>query len=333
MRMMFLTHPIDAKSAISGILKDWDSLDWTVIEAGEERMDVRVILPETDSQKLVDALQARLAPFKNWRLDIVPLEASIGPKTEDADITTEKDKKDKPEQDPETALREEIYEDVATGAKINSTFLILTVLSAIVAALGMNANSVAVVIGAMVIAPLLGPLLAFSFASSIGDVELMGKASRTALAGLALGFATAFLVGLIAPIHLESPELISRTVVGLDSVVLALASGGAAALSVARGLPTTLVGVMVAVALLPPSAAVAMYLGAGEIGLSLRAGVLLATNIISVNIASMLVFALRGIRPRTWLERRSATRSRQINLAVWGTLLAALIVLILWVLG
>ena len=95
MRMMFLTHPIDAKSAISGILKDWDSLDWTVIEAGEERMDVRVILPETDSQKLVDALQARLAPFKNWRLDIVPLEASIGPKTEDADITTEKDKKDK----------------------------------------------------------------------------------------------------------------------------------------------------------------------------------------------------------------------------------------------
>ncbi|MAI89194.1 TIGR00341 family protein [Ponticaulis sp.] len=332
MRMMFLSCPVDAEHAVASILKEWDMLDWTVIHAGNDRMDVRVVLPETDSQKLVDALQMRLTTFEGWRLDIVPLEACVGPKTKDTDITPEDDKP-RPEQSAETALREEIYEDVAAGAKINSTFLILTVLSAIVAALGMNANSVAVVIGAMVIAPLLGPLLAFAFASAIGDVELMGKSTRTALTGLGIGFGTALLVGFIAPINLESPELLDRTHVGLDSVVLALASGGAAALSVARGLPTTLVGVMVAVALLPPSVAVAVYLGAGEVTLSLRAAVLLATNIISVNIASMLVFALRGIRPRTWLERRSAKRSTQINLAVWGGLLIALIALIILVLS
>ncbi len=332
MRMMFLSCPTNAEDAITSVRKDWEHLHWIVLNAGEEQMDVRVTLPETDSQKLVDTLQSRLAHLQGWQMSIVPLEASIGPKTDDTDITPDGEK-EKPEQNPETALREEIYEDVAAGARINSTFLILTVLSAVVAALGMNADSAAVVIGAMVIAPLLGPLLGFAFGSAIGDVELMGKATKAALSGLALGFATAFLVGLILPVNLDSPELRDRTIVGLDSVVLALASGGAAAFSVARGLPTTLVGVMVAVALLPPSVAVAVYLGAGEVGLSLRAGVLLATNIISVNIASLLVFNLRGIRPRTWLERRSAKRSTQINLAVWGGLLLAITGLILLVLG
>jgi uncharacterized hydrophobic protein (TIGR00341 family) len=180
---------------------------------------------------------------------------------------------------------------------------------------------------------LLGPLLAFSFASSIGDTDLMIKAGKSAGIGLSLGFATAFLIGFIIDVDLTSPELHDRTIVGLDSVVLALASGGAAALSVARGQSTTLVGVMVAVALLPPSVAVAVYLGAGEVALSARALVLLATNVICVNIASMLVFTLRGIRPRTWLEKKSAKRSRQINMAVWGFLLVCVTGLIILVLG
>ncbi|MAK60140.1 MAG: TIGR00341 family protein [Ponticaulis sp.] len=332
MRMMFLSYPADARQSVSAVLEEWDALDWSVQDSADDYMDVRVVLPETDGQSLVDALQSRLTPYEGWRLVIVPVEACIGPKTKDI-VDEAKDDEPEKKADPVIALREEIYQDVAEGTKIDSVFLVLTLLSAIVAALGMNGDSVAVVVGAMVIAPLLGPLLAFSFASAIGDVELMVKATRTAITGLALGFLTAFLIGFVIPVNLTSPELLDRTHVGLDSVVLALASGGAAALSVSRGLSTTLVGVMVAVALLPPSVAVAVYLGAGEIGLSLRAAVLLATNIICVNIASLLVFAIRGVRPRTWLEKRSAKRSRQINFAVWGVLLAALIGLILLVMG
>tara|TARA_B100000678_G_scaffold290803_1_gene304833 strand:- start:8787 stop:9785 length:999 start_codon:yes stop_codon:yes gene_type:complete len=332
MRMMYLSYPAEAKDTVARILDEWDMLDWAIMDTADKSADARVVLPESDSQSLVDTLQNRLSSYKNWQLVIVPVEACIGPETEETIEDQTGDEKEK-EKSPEIALREEIYQDVADGTKINSNFLILTLLSAIVAALGMNANSVAVVVGAMVIAPLLGPLLAFSFAASIGDAELMLKASRTALAGLALGVGTAFLIGFIIDVNLSSQELIDRTHVGLDSVVLALASGGAAALSIARGSSTTLVGVMVAVALLPPSVAFAVYLGAGELALSARAGVLLATNIICVNIASMLVFAIRGVRPRTWLEKRSAKRSRQINLAVWSGLLVGVVGLIVLVLG
>ncbi len=83
-----------------------------------------------------------------------------------------------------------------------------------------------------------------------------------------------FCAGALIDINLDSPELIGRTDIGLDSLVLALASGAAAALSLASGLS----GVMVAVALLPPSVAIALFLGAGEAGLAGHAAILLAAK-------------------------------------------------------
>ena len=310
--------------SVIAAIKHTDPVDYSILSPQQsDRLIINILVRDGNSQKLIDTIQGALDGQTDWRLNIIPIEASL-PRLDEEDAEAEARNIQ--------ATREEIVDDVMRGAVLDRDFLVFVVLSTIVAAIGMNSGSPAAVIGAMVIAPLLGPLLAFSFASAIGDADLMLTSTRSALAGLSLGFATAFLVGLVVPINLGSAELLDRTHVGLDSVVLALASGGAAALSVARGLPTTLVGVMVAVALLPPSAAVAMYLGAGEVTLSLRAGVLLATNIICVNIASLLVFAVRGIRPRTWLERRSAKRSTQINLTVWGGLLIGITCLILLVL-
>ncbi len=129
-----------------------------------------------------------------------------------------------------------MYQDIAKGAEINSDFLMLTALSTVVVVFGLSADNVAAVIGAMVIAPLLGPILAFSFGSALGDLALMLKAAKTAVTGLALGLALSFVVGLIYEPNLFSDELMSRTVVGPDSAALALAAGAAAALSIATGL-------------------------------------------------------------------------------------------------
>ena len=122
----------------------------------------------------------------------------------------------------------------------------------------------------------------------------------------------------------SADELMSRTVVGLDSPALALAAGAAAALSIATGLPAALVGVMVAVALLPPAAAAGLLAGAGELNLAARAGLLLAINVVAVNLAALLVYFFKGVRPRTWLERRSAKRSVYVNAGVWLVLIAIL---------
>jgi uncharacterized hydrophobic protein (TIGR00341 family) len=226
------------------------------------------------------------------------------------------------------ALREEVYQDVASGAKLRGNLLALTVLSTIVAAIGMSADNIAVVVGAMVIAPLLGPLLAFSFAGALGDLALMISAAKTALAGLATGVATAVVFGFLAPVNLESAELLARTDIGLDSIAIALASGAAAALSVTGGLSSALVGVMLAVALLPPAAAMGIYAGAGEAESAFRAGVLLLVNVVCVNLAAQVVFVWKGVRPRTWLERVSTARAMRVTLGMWAVLLALLSALV-----
>lgn len=112
----------------------------------------------------------------------------------------------------------------------------------------------------------------------------------------------------------------ARTRLGYDSIALALASGAAGALSLTTRLPSALVGVMVAVALLPPAVALGYTLGAGQLKLAGGAAALLAVNIVCVNLSAQLVFFSKGIKPRTWLERRAARQSIVIGLAIAGGL-------------
>lgn len=295
-----------------------EPLDYRLTEPDERgRRLLRLVFRDGDGQRAIDSIQALLEGEEDWRLVVLPIEATAPKLDETADQAARSNKRS-------LTLREEMYDDIAKGARLNTDFLLLTALSTIVVVFGLSADNVAAVIGAMVIAPLLGPILAFSFASALGDLDLMAKAARTSMAGLAAGLAISFAIGLIYEPNLASNELMSRTIVGLDSPALALAAGAAAALSIATGLPSALVGVMVAVALLPPAASAGLLAGAGEWSLASRAGLLLTINVVAVNLAALLVYFFKGVRPRTWLERRSAKRSVYVNAGVWLVMIALL---------
>ncbi|MEL6663482.1 MAG: TIGR00341 family protein, partial [Pseudomonadota bacterium] len=227
------------------------------------------------------------------------------------------------------AIREEILDDVAKGAVFDRDFAVLVGLSTVVAAVGMNSGSVAGVIGAMVIAPLLGPILAFSMGAALGDGTTLRRAAGTLVMGVVIALLCGAALSLVVPIDLQSEELTSRAEVRLDAVALALAAGGAAALSVAKGQNSGLVGVMVAAALLPPGAAMGLFLGAGEFALGARSGLLLLLNVSCLIVAALVTFRLRSIKPRTWIEQKNASIAVRINLALWAASLlvaAALIV-------
>ena len=120
----------------------------------------------------------------------------------------------------------------------------------------------------------------------------------------------------------------ARTDVGLDSVVLALASGAAAVISLTTGLASVLVGVMVAVALLPPTATLGIMLGSGQTKLAVGAALLLAVNIVCVNLAAKIVFWVRGVKPRSWLEKQKANQSMVTYMVIWVLSLTFLLVVI-----
>ncbi|WP_455380541.1 DUF389 domain-containing protein, partial [Acidihalobacter prosperus] len=165
--------------------------------------------------------------------------------------------------------------------------------------------------------------------TALGDLSLMRKAVGSLLVGIILSIGASAAIGAFVP-HglLASHQLIARTITGYDSVALALASGAAAALSMTTGLSSILVGVMVAVALLPPAAALGMFLGAGDMTSATGAGLLLGVNIVCVNLASKLVFLVKGIRPRTWVDKARARRATVIYLVMWVVTLILLLLAI-----
>jgi uncharacterized hydrophobic protein (TIGR00341 family) len=177
---------------------------------------------------------------------VLPIEATAPKRPEPED-----DKKARRQQ----ATREELYTDIDSGARLDRDFLIMVVLSTIVAAIGLNSDGIAAMIGAMVIAPLLGPILGFSIGAALGDFALLRRGGMTLAIGIATALASALVISFFLPLNLQSEELMSRAEVRIDRLALALAmaAGGAAALSLTRGQGSALVGVMVASALLPPA--------------------------------------------------------------------------------
>lgn len=321
MKNIKFTYPASYRKRVETAVENADPIDWSREEEPEEdRETVHVLLEDGEGQSLMDAAQNMFGAKDKWRLSLFDVEATLPrnekPKPEKTD--------DEEKKSPKQAMREALVEEVMGGSKLTVDFIVLTVLSAIVAAIGLNENNVAVVIGAMVIAPLLGPILGFSLASALGSGQMMLQSAQTAVTGLAIGFGTVLLLALLFPVNLDSQELIARTHINPEVIALALASGAAAALSLTGGLSSSLVGVMVAVALLPPSAASAMYLGAGDAKNAIAAAVLVLLNVVCVLLSTQLVFVWKGVQPRRWLQQQNASKSRRTNIISWIVLLILL---------
>ena len=304
---------------VTSIAEQHDSeINWVGPPDEMDRQLIRILVSDENRQSVLDALQGFLG--ESSKILVLNLEAVLPRKQ--PELTDEE------KEGTVNTTREELYNNVIKNARLDSTYLLLVFLSTVVVAIGLLEDNVTVVIGAMVIAPLLGPNMALALGAALGDMPLMWKAIKTTLAGLLMALLLSILIGFLWPLTVSSHELMARTDVGLDSVVLALASGAAAVISLTTGVASVLVGVMVAVALLPPAATLGLMIGAGEPRLAMGAALLLAVNIVSVNLAAKIVFWVRGIKPRSWLEKQKANQSMVTYLVIWIISLALLLFVI-----
>jgi uncharacterized hydrophobic protein (TIGR00271 family) len=213
----------------------------------------------------------------------------------------------------------EVYRAMRRGARPDIDFFVLIVLSAVIATFGLLQNSAAVIIGAMLVAPLMSPILAASLGIVEGDVRLLRIALESTLKGVTLALVMAVAMALLIPYSDLTSEIMSRTHPTLLDLIVALASGAAGAYAIGRkDVAAALPGVAIAAALVPP-------LCVGGIGISLArsevaggALLLFITNLISISLAGAIVFLLLGFRPTEARERRR--RFRQ-GLAVSAVLL------------
>jgi uncharacterized hydrophobic protein (TIGR00341 family) len=315
--LLEITADKGAEDAIRTIADKAEVPITEVTAPAKDRPGVWRILARSDKrQEVLDKLQRALGKKTDWQIVILPVDAVLPRPPQEPEPT-------EAQSDKET--REELYEDIVGSATGGIDFYLLAALSAVVAAIGLMTDNIAVVIGAMVIAPLLGPNIAFAYGTVLGDKDLMISATKTNLTGVAIAVVVSAVMGSIWPLDGNfGHELLTRTTVGYDSMALALASGFAAALSMTTGVSTALVGVMVAVALLPPAAALGIMLGVQKIGPALGAAMLLAVNMICVSLSAQITFIFKGFGPRTWWQKRRARSWGRLNLIVLISVLAIL---------
>ena len=318
MRIIEVLADCGHTDTIRGIAEQYEVLDCWVNHSEEEtRCSMRLVVRAEKQQTVIDAIQTALSASEGWRILIKPIEGTLPRPVSD----TNKEKKYSGGR-----TREELYHDIEAGACVNQNFILLTIFSTIVATIGLLEDNVAVVIGAMVIAPLLGPNIGLAFGSALGDKQLIVSSLKTNFVGLGTALLLAYGIGLVWPASLQSAEIIARTDVGIDGIVLALVSGAAGILSLTTGLSSTLVGVMVAVALLPPTTTVGLMLAGGHYKQALGAALLLSVNIVCVNLAAKLVLVFKGVKPRTWFEKQKARQSTVLSIIFWFISLAILVV-------
>lgn len=329
LRLLEMVLPEQRVGDVKELLRDELAVEVWYDRISEEQSLVMILATVEETEHLMDLLDQHFSETPGFRLILLPVAASL-PRVEEPVAESPKDgAAPAADQKQERISREELYEAAKDMARLTRIYLGMVALSTIVAAIGLLNDSLAVIIGAMVIAPLLGPIIAQAMGATLGDATLVRLALKTNVTGLALALALSVLLGLFLQVSPGGPELAARTVIGLGDIAVALASGSAGALAFTAGAPTVLVGVMVAVALLPPLAAVGLFLGSGYFLPASGAALLLLTNITCVNLAGVVVFWIQGVRPTTWWEEKRARRAVKISIAVCATLLALLVLAIL----
>ena len=317
LRMMELIAPPETASEAREIVEDENILGIWSDDLEDGCAVLRVLLDVEQTEAISDTLSEKFGDVDGFRIMLFSVEATLP----QPDIE-EEDKPDEDEaQGPGRVSREELYSDVTDGSQLDPIYLAMVFLSTLVAGIGLILNDVATIIGAMVIAPLLAPNVSLALASTLGDLELGWRSLKANAAGLLLSLFVAYLMGLVFTVDPSSQEMISRTMVSLKHIIIALAAGSAGVLSFTRGVPAAIVGVMVAVALLPPLVDVGLLLGAGYMQLAIGAAILTFTNLICINLAGVATFLIQGVRPRSWWEEQQAQKASRIALATWFTLL------------
>lgn len=236
-------------------------------------------------------------------------------------------------EDEDRIAREELTAKATDLAPAFSTYVIMTVISAVIATAGLLLDSPAVVVGSMVIAPLIGPAMTANVGTVVDDHELFVRGVKLQAFGILLAVASATVFAVLVRTANVIPPVADVTAIGqvrervapdFLSLVVALGAGAAGVLSLTSGVSTALVGVMIAVALIPPAATVGIGIAWGQPLVSLGSAVLVLVNIFSINLAVLVGLWYQGYRPEHWF-REGAARSATVKRI--GVLVLSILVL------
>lgn len=310
-----------------------DIVDYWIHKSDENKPEINMLVDVELTEKILGEIESRFNGRDDYRLVLFPVAATLPSQPAEEEEEDKKERSGQPDDVSEQKRvkrisREELYEDIKEVVDSSWVYLVLIALSCVVAANGLIRDSAAMVIGAMVIAPILGPNVGLSLATTLGDKTLMKRSLISISYGFSLVLLLSVLMGIVITFDADVYEISSRTTVSFADIALGLAAGIAGCLSFTRGISAAVIGVMVAVALLPPLVATGLLLGSGMYELAAGAALLTLTYIICVNLAGVITFLMQGIKPHSFTQQREGEEFSRYAIVIWVSLLIILSLII-----
>ena len=191
-------------------------------------------------------------------------------------------------------MRDSLMDD----SELNRDYVVMTIGACIIATLGLLSNSAAVIIGAMLAAPLMLPIRAMAFGFLEGDITLVKEGIKALAVGTAIAIALYVALGLMLGLSEYGSEVWARSEPTLLDLGIAITAGGISGFAkVQPKISNTLAGTAIAVALMPPVCVIGLGLAQGKMALSQGATLLYVTNLIGITLACMLAYWLPGYAP------------------------------------
>ena len=167
LRLAHIYLPKDSSGFMDDVRDNFNIIEHYEIEE-RDRKEIKLLLDAEMSEPVLDFIENRYGLQENFRVIVTPVEAVI-PRLEVKEKPERDQESQKSEREAKRIYREELYEDINSVSSAGRTFILLVILSAFVAAIGLLRANVAIIIGAMVIAPLLGPNMGMALAATLGD--------------------------------------------------------------------------------------------------------------------------------------------------------------------
>ncbi len=329
MRKIELTCHEQQSQSIEFVLKKYRvPYNVELVMSGESKLlRYTAIVPEeisntvtTDLNKIIDTKQMEIY------LTIQNIEATVSDYLQNVQTEKKEMKKTK-------KLTEEFHALTEPSVEIKPAVLIMITIASAVALVGLYTNNASLVIGAMLLSPLLGPITAFAFNASVGRPQKMFKsalnifvlttivgATGAALTGLSLTF-------MEVPI---TPEILSRTEMSPVFLAVAILLGLAGGIAMSSDIPGILVGVAIAAALVPPAVVTGIGVALFDYDIFINALTLTIANLFGLILGTMTIFYIMGVTPRRYYERQKARQYITYTISVFVVLSIILGTLTFW---
>lgn len=285
------------------------------------RTHLEVVIPYGAPDELLEDLEGRIELEEGKDVFVIVNEpVSIRPRDEE-----------KEEHQSRLAARDEIETMAEEGARFrNRSFLVFSSMAALIASGGLLMNNIAVIVGAMVIAPVLRPLVGVATGVALGRPRLALRATLSLVVSLGIAFAVGALLGWVSPVVRLTGSLEGRSSVTMYDALIALGAGVAAGYSVIRNERSAMIGIVVAASIVPAACAAGIGLTSGHHALATGSGLIVAINVVAILLAVVAVFRVEQLRSEVFRERKSGQRLSNWTIWIASALLLLLLVPLGW---